>query len=436
MALIPQRELERFFAEVGPRLETAQTLDDELDRQLARRFNVFRYLRTDEMGFSRIIADLLNPAGDHGQGAAFLELLTAKLDFASGVDLGGAKVQTERQIVDRRRIDIVVEIDSKHCLAIENKSNFADDQEGQVADYLHWLSQYSQSLLVYLSPTGDGPREGSVAREDLETETTRRFVIMPCDSSNAPDDEFNELRLSFSLADWLADCRRNCDIDRLRWYLREAETYCRRRYGGVRVTDSKKSTIKEFVRGDKMRLTSALAIYETWPELAQEIKCKFLELIYDEVWNDPRIDGECLSWDYGPGAYQSYVLFQRESWQPYVVGDQEQRTGLYLQAESKDDADWYIGVWSPSASEVVENDRERREKLQQQLGELQIRQHRYYPCWEKVKEEYRDWNPLIPRMNEELGLRKEGGGEIATYFVREFICAVKQMTEIIDRVDN
>ena len=156
MAEVSERELERFFAEVAPRLETAQTLDDELDRQLARRFNVFRYLRTDEMGFSRMIADLLDPAGDHGQGAAFLKLLTEKLDFAWDVnpsDLGNAKVQTERQIAGRRRIDIVVEIDSEHCLAIENKSNFAGDQERQVADDLDWLKrEYRSSLLVYLSP--------------------------------------------------------------------------------------------------------------------------------------------------------------------------------------------------------------------------------------------------------------------------------------------
>ena len=234
MAEISQGELERFFAEIAPRLETAQTLDDELDRQLARRFNVFRYLRTDEKGFSRMIADLLDPAGDHGQGAAFLKLLTDRLDFAWDVnptDLGSAKVQMERRIDGGRRIDIVVEIGS-HCLAIENKSNSAVDQEDQVEDYLGWLKrEYDYSLLVYLSPAGDGPSETSVARETikgLRTATPRRFVIMSCDSSSeTSDDGFDELRSKFSLVDWLADCRRNCDVDRLRWYLREIETYFR-----------------------------------------------------------------------------------------------------------------------------------------------------------------------------------------------------------------
>ena len=194
--------LERFFAEVSPRLETAQTLDDELDRQLARRFNVFRYLRTDELGFSRMIADLLDPAGDHGQGATFLHLLTAKLNFAKDVNLAGAKVQTERPIdVDGRRrlLDICVEIDSKHCVVIESKSNDAGDQEGQVEDYLTWLERnYQHTMLVYLSPTGYRPSELSVASETinaLEAETPKRLVIMPCGSNGVSDDEDDDSKL-------------------------------------------------------------------------------------------------------------------------------------------------------------------------------------------------------------------------------------------------
>lgn len=40
---------ERFFAELAPRLDTARALETELDRHLARRFNVFDYAKTDEL---------------------------------------------------------------------------------------------------------------------------------------------------------------------------------------------------------------------------------------------------------------------------------------------------------------------------------------------------------------------------------------------------
>ena len=436
MAEVSERELERFFAEVAPRLETAQTLDDELDRQLARRFNVFRYLRTDEMGFSRMIADLLDPAGDHGQGAAFLKLLTEKLEFAQDVnpsDLGNAKVQTERQIDGRRRIDIVVEIDSEHCLAIENKSNFAGDQERQVADDLDWLKRYGHSLLVYLHPTGEGPSEESVAREtikELETKTPRPFVIMPCYSRDTSSDRFDNLRLQFSLVDWLADCRRNCDVDRLRWYLRETEAYCRQRYGGNIVTDSKKSTVAEFVPGDSRNVATAMAVHEVWPEVAQKIKSEFLNLIYRRLPKD--MEGD---WNDGQKPLGSYIYIYHKSWRPFATDDQWNLTMIYMEAESKGSTNWDIGVWLPRVSDVSEDDRRDATELHEEIGKLSKslgkNQDDSWPWWEWVKEEYRYWDPLIPKLDEEV---KAEGGEISDYFVGKFEEIDCRTRAIIDRI--
>ena len=432
MASTSQRELERFFAEVAPRLDTAQALDDELDRQLARRFNVFRYLRTDEMGFSKMIADLLDPAGNHGQGAAFLKLLTEKLDFAKGVRLDGAKVRTEWQI-DVGRLDVAVEIDSTRCLAIENKSNDAVDQEGQVEGYLGWLKrQYRHSLLIYLSPTGDGPSEASVSAETIRklgTQTPRRFVIMSCHSNDASDDEFDSYRLPFSLVDWLADCRRNCDVDRLRWYLREVETYCRQRYGGQVVTDSKKKAIEDFLRTDKRNLATAIAIHETWRGLALKIKEEFMvsvwKLLKQELPED--MDGG-MEPVYLEGGW-NYICFRREYWQSYDA--EKPFTLLYL--EDQRGTNWKIGVVSPPPSSVSKDDRERRDRLQEKLGELGKKQSSLWPCWEWVDEKYRDWNPLIPQMDEEV---REGGGEITNYFVGKFKEIADQVIPIIDCIDG
>ena len=436
MAEVSERELERFFAEVAPRLETAQTLDDELDRQLARRFNVFRYLRTDEMGFSKMIADLLDPAGDHGQGAAFLKLLTAKLEFAQDVnpsDLGNARVQTERQIDGRRRIDIVVEIDSEHCLAIENKSNFASDQERQVADDLDWLErEYRSSLLVYLSPTGDGPSEESVARKTINElgKTPRRFVIMPCDQDATSSDEFDNLRLQFSLVDWLADCRRNCDVDRLRWYLREIETYCRQRYGGNIVTDSKKGAVADFVRGNSKNVATAMAVHEVWAEVAQKIKYDFLDLIWRRLPED--VDGY---WDYGKKRAESYMYIYRKSWRPFVVDGKERLTTIYMQAEAREGTNWDIGVFLPAVSRVSEEDRERCRSLHEEIGELSRKlgkkQNDFWPWWEWIDEEYRYWDSIIPQLHEEV---EAEGGEITAYFVRKFKEIDDETRDIIDRI--
>ena len=437
MALKSQPELERFFAEVGPRLDTAQTLDDELDRQLARRFNVFRYLRTDEMGFSRMIADLLDPLGDHGQGTAFLQLLTDKLCFAKGVNLRNARVQTERQIDGRRRLDISVEIDDKHCLAIENKSNFAGDQERQVEDDLVWLERYEHSLLIYLSPTGAGPSTESAEEktiEELGTKEPRCFAIMPCGPSAFSGDGFDSLRLPFSLVDWLADCRRICDVDRLRWYLREAETYCQQRYGGNIVTDSKKSAIAEFVLGDDKNVATALAVYETWPEVAGKIKRGFLELIWKKLPDDMIGHSDWVwYWDYGDKRFESYIWAYRKRWRPYVIDGQERLTKLYMRADYKESTGWFFGVTSPSGDEVSADDRQRSNRLHEELRVLKRRRSKYWPCWEWVAEEYGDWNSLSPKLNEEL---RSGDGEIVKYFVDEFQKFAELTTPIINRVEG
>ena len=72
------QKIKSFFDELTPRLETARVLDKELDRNLAHRFNVLDYLKTDELGLSRIIADLFDPKASHGQGVLFLRNCTRK----------------------------------------------------------------------------------------------------------------------------------------------------------------------------------------------------------------------------------------------------------------------------------------------------------------------------------------------------------------------
>ena len=70
-----QGECVRLLSELAPRLHAARMAERDRDRHLARRFNVFKYLREDEFGLSRIISDLLDPDAEHGQGTKFLEAM-------------------------------------------------------------------------------------------------------------------------------------------------------------------------------------------------------------------------------------------------------------------------------------------------------------------------------------------------------------------------
>ena len=202
-----------------PHLHAARTVEREVDRQLARRFNVFRYLRSDELGLSQIIAELLDPTAEHGQGTTFLESMLDLLEVAPEVPDSGLSPRTasgrsnraktwrrlfgrlssaatdkirvvpERGLPGRRRIDITVEIPigvDSFCLAFENKP-YTDDQPGQCRDYLEFLDREYRGrfILVYLPPRYRLPDESSLPSADRER-WRNHFRVLPYCRHDAP----------------------------------------------------------------------------------------------------------------------------------------------------------------------------------------------------------------------------------------------------------
>ena len=210
----------RLLQELTPHLNAARAVERELDRHLARRFNVFRYLRDDELGLSRIIAELLDPTGEHGQGTIFLEAMLELLGVApeagdsvrSGRDVPGGRTATAtwserfarlrstagdkiRVVLERgglpkrRRIDITVDIpteDGMFCLAFENKPR-AGDQPRQCSDYLKFLDRVygGRFLLVYLPPRYRMPDKSSLLPADRE-HWKNEFRVLPYVADDAP----------------------------------------------------------------------------------------------------------------------------------------------------------------------------------------------------------------------------------------------------------
>jgi len=74
----------RFLSEQRPLVDSVRKDEGQRDRDLASRFNAFNYLRVDELGLSRVIADLLDPTAGHGQGTRFLKVMLDALPEAGG----------------------------------------------------------------------------------------------------------------------------------------------------------------------------------------------------------------------------------------------------------------------------------------------------------------------------------------------------------------
>lgn len=133
--------------------------------ELNSSYNIYRLLNvTDkEVPMCRILADLLDPDGSHGEGSKYLKEFFSVVLHQSITDneLLDAKVYREYRITDERRIDIVI---SYHggFIPIEVKIN-AEDQDNQCYDYYSFAKKKDpDTFIVYLTKTGNKPSEKSL----------------------------------------------------------------------------------------------------------------------------------------------------------------------------------------------------------------------------------------------------------------------------------
>ena len=372
-----QSESVHLLQELAPHLRAARSVERELDRQLARRFKVFRYLRDDELGLSRIIADLLDPTAEHGQGTIFLEAILellpevpdparsrrkavggrstaaawkGRFDRLGPNSAAKIRVQREREIAGGRRIDITVDVpteDGPFCLAFENKP-YADDQPGQCRAYLEFLDETydGRFLLVYLPPRYRMPDESSLPEKARERWEKHFFVLPYChdDALSEADDppggggealvqdgagEDGVTTVGAdapaadgpSLADWFGNCLAHCNAERLRWFLREGQLYCQQQFGDLTMTDTEAVHIRKYLEENPKHLPAAFAVARAWPAIKHDVCRRFLEHLTDrfkkEVRNAfPQAAAELIiACHYGEDkSYASYLRVYRTGW--------------------------------------------------------------------------------------------------------------------------
>lgn len=132
-----------------------------------KEFNVFRVQRilNDEVKICRLLRELLDPRGSHGQGSVFLRLFLETLGWAkirqiADEDYDKATVASEVFIKNDRRIDLLIRI-GKYMLPIEAKVH-ATDQERQCFDYYNFAVSYDPDVIIYyLTPDGHEPSDSS-----------------------------------------------------------------------------------------------------------------------------------------------------------------------------------------------------------------------------------------------------------------------------------
>jgi hypothetical protein len=150
--------------------EAHQRHTEALARATGEHFNIFQILRVGHLEVathSPILAELLNPKGSHGQGAAFLSLFLARFDIHDfDAESKTAKVKLEYSggpVTEESggRIDILVKDGKGATIVIENKIN-AGDQKNQMKRYRRL---YPEAQVFYL--TRDGHEPSNLSKDEL-----------------------------------------------------------------------------------------------------------------------------------------------------------------------------------------------------------------------------------------------------------------------------
>jgi hypothetical protein len=105
-----------------------------------------------------------------------------------------------------RRIDLWIQVDRSHILAVESKAKDAPDQPGQVEDYLKYMESYSVPCkLLYLSCDRDKPSPDSISGDRWNNAVQRGVAEAHCYAA--------------FIRDWLERCKTECESDRVRFFI-------------------------------------------------------------------------------------------------------------------------------------------------------------------------------------------------------------------------
>lgn len=182
---------------------------EQSKKEYSSDFNTLSFFKIDEKKHSELLAELLNPNGKHGQGDLFLNSFMQ----ISAINLKDTK---NKWIVtaEKGRIDIRIKAHCPHSvIIIENKSNFAGDQENQL--YRYWYQEIflpnknntilaedsSRYKIIYLSPADwKIPTDLSITKpinwnEDWAKDLPDKIPIQPI-----------ILQFDREIIKWLKDC--------------------------------------------------------------------------------------------------------------------------------------------------------------------------------------------------------------------------------------
>jgi len=275
------RQLDRFFSSLKQQVRMVRNAQRERDLFIARDFSVFDYIEPNEPKVSQIVADLLRPNGEHGQGVVFLAEFLKQLGAPVDARLEDARIETETPTVhipnSKKRVDILIDLTTSG-VGVESKAFGAEDQPGQLAAYASELEERFRGrfTLLYLSRDSTGPSSESLNEGDRQAlEAAGKLVVRPC--------------LRFLKA-WLEACEKASKADKVRWFLRDFSAFLgtigeQDEGGSVATKDGDAELILSYALKDKDDLEIALRIGAQFEEIRRAVIKRFSDMLADYIRN-------------------------------------------------------------------------------------------------------------------------------------------------------
>ena len=324
--------IDRFLASVSTELESLKHFETLYTPVLAPHFNAVSCSGPDENRLSKIIAMLLDPKGEHGQGRMFLDnflqmlkeqdlknelaqqldILTKHCEDPSTIKKTTRMLEVTTDCLDdqnkQRRIDILLDLNG-FGLAVENKP-WAEDQPNQISDYLKHLSFKFNSnkatdavrdyLLVYLSRDGNPPSDYSIQEQDrIGQEKSGHFFTISYGN----------------LKKWCLDCVEKCKAIKVRLFVEDFAAYIKDKFEGGTPAMEKKVIINQAIK--KENIAAAVSVGFNWPDISLELFKKLADLSFEAAG---LAGGE---WerhvDFNIYDKQVGISFSKKNWKKIVI---------------------------------------------------------------------------------------------------------------------
>ena len=363
-----RQRTEVLLREVHQRSKTLREAKRRFASELAPDFHWYDYMRLNEMGLSRCLADLLDPVafyhhGKHGQGGLFLDTLIQylgpRLNAMNLLEWASAdqckQVITEKMTSDGRRIDIVIEF-NRGLIAIENKP-WANDQKNQLVGYAKYLEEVSDDgkwLLIYLSD--HEPPSGSILQKDRKRyESSGKFLRLDYRQTNI----------------WLRTAAEKTRSIKVRFFVEELMNFIQTQVTGEPEM-SVEHEIRDTIVSTSENLESAFQIQNTM----DSVKSHLLQRLKNQICKDAAIKS------YSIKCNERFFEGRKDGELEILFCDAlSQNASVAFGFSANEYIGFYFGIKKGKPANLTTTQEDGVKKIMDSLFGCSEEYHRLYPWW-------------------------------------------------------